>query len=178
MASFPSTPLLDDFQRRDSHTLGNRYAVVSGYYSLAILGRAAAATAGVLAFNVWRIKYRVNQQVWVQIKDGDNVERVWLAVRLNSVTPTDGYLCVIAPGTPYWQGTLYRWGGTTPLYAPLSLGVSALASGDLLGLDAHDRQLTLWYGAAPGAAAAVGTWTDAGLLERGYIGIGAQAKLS
>lgn len=178
MSGFPNTPVLDAFQRRDSHTLGNRYASATGYHSLAVFDRTAAAPVGTLCFNVWRIKYRANQQVWVRLAADDNIEALWLAVRLDAQDPADGYVCIVGVEAGVWKGRLYRWGSSTALYDPITLGVAALNAGDILGLDAQGERLTLWYWPVWGAPTVMGTWFDTGLLARGYIGIGAQGKLA
>ena len=124
---------------------------------------------------MYRRRWRVNQQVWVRVRTvDDNVAAIYLAFRLNSTVPTDGYLCVLQIELGVWTARLYRYGTGAEIGLPISLGVANLLVGDYIGIDAQGPYYTLWFYPTWGAPTSMGQWYDTGILQQGWIGLGGE----
>ena len=153
--SFPTTSVLDDFNRADSSTLGANYAADPynfGHSSCQILSNQVAknVTDG---SNYWSAAtFGPDSESYIDLPTLPTVETV-LGVRLLSpaTTGVDGYLLLESIGSPDgWSIFRVDNGGLTQLGATVSQDISA---GDSIGLEVIGSTLK-------GYRKNAGTWAE------------------
>lgn len=171
--TFPAAAVILDTFNRASNGLGDNWGTVTGYETLHVVNdnSAGALDAG-SAFNYWSAKeFDAHQEVYavVAIAGRD----LWLGFRLQTPGASpDGYRveCRHIGGAVY--AYLVRVNTEIEIGSRISMGITALAAGDAVGVDANGSTITLYYMASGGAWASVGSWTDSTISDGGYIGLG------
>lgn len=165
--AFPTTSLLDDFNRANAATLGANWStgVESGYSDLNILSNQAYAPTGTEG-NVWGTQFAADQEAWVTVNalPASSIARLYARVQnpgtgsLNcyavEMDPTGGYLVKFVAGGSTFIGS----------------GGFGFSPGDKVGISCIGTSIT-YYVYSGGSWASQDVVVDSSVSGAGYIGL-------
>lgn len=176
--SFPTTVVLDDFNRADvgpppsaSWSTTGAFSAVGTQHSV-ISNRLGKTVTGFHSV-YWLTSFAANQEVRVivPVLPAGNEQVVFLLARLQTpgTAGVDGYGLNVskAAGADTWDFYRIDNGAQTVL----SSFTQEIAAGDGIGLKLVGTQLQAWFKSGAGAWTMVGTQTDATYNTTGYIGL-------
>ena len=166
--AFPTTGLVDDFNRADSATLGANWGILNAFLTLQIVSNAATTTAGSNSGSYWSAAtFGADSEVFFTLAtlptDGfDTFVRV--------TTPTglfDGYGHETSIGAPD-ANQIYRWDNATA--TPLGSAASQdYAAGEITGLEVIGSDIKMFRFSGGSWAQVGSTQTDATYGTAGNI---------
>jgi hypothetical protein len=161
--AFPTTTVLDDFNRANATTLGaNWSASVFGSSNLGITSNAAAPQAAAYHGNRWNVAtYGADSEVGVTLSTVVGGVEILLRVTSPGSTTTNAYSLFgndsASPGTGKWTINSYTAGAFTQLNA--TPYTQTVANGDKIGLEAigaSPTTLQAYYQASGGSWVTLG----------------------
>lgn len=170
--AFPTTPILDNFNRADSGPpAGPNWTTPAGYTGWKVLSNLCAPSAGTAVsyagyWNVSNFGPDCEAYITWTTRGGTNDE-VDLWLRADTALSGTGYFCEFFGAS---NVRVYKNGTETAPNLILSL-TQAISSGDGLGFSAVGSLLTVWYKPSAGSWTSIGSVTDTTHTGSGTIGI-------
>lgn len=170
--AFPTTPILDNFNRADSGTLGSNWTI-SGDVDLAISSNQAAPSSAA-AFNndYYNVKTFLNCEAYVTVNvKPTNGDLMGLQARFQSGGETY-YLEIISDaGTDTWA--LGYFDGISSGFE-LDSGTQEITNGDSFGIACIGSSIQAWYKSGAGAWTLLSSKEDTTLTADGFLGLYAE----
>ncbi len=171
--AFPTTSILDAFNRADENPLGNgtwsALSIIGGTARLKLVTNQAAGTTAGLNSNYWSAAtFGPDTEVFATIPTlSGNTHDVYLRLANAGSASVNGYM--VEADALGGTVTVYRIDASTPtaLGAPISQTITAA---DSLGASIVGSTITAWYKVGAGAWTSLGTRSDATYSAAGNIG--------
>jgi hypothetical protein len=174
-ASFPTTPILDNFNRANE---GPPPSANWTSFHTFIAGKVSSNTCivnGASTAQYWNPKVFIpDEEVYMKISTkpaNGNVARLCLRIQGANLATEDGYQLHFAADAGTDIITIRKVSsGTSSVLLTIS-PAQEVSSGDSLGFSAVGSTLTAWYKSGSGAWVSLGSTTDSSFPSGGYIGM-------
>lgn len=168
--AFPTTSILDNFNRADESPATGWPGVVDGNYSqsLKVVSNQGACIDATDAYPYWGTSYAADQEGWITVIGSGFCS---LYARLNPIAnaSVDGYEVEVDIAGDAVNIKRVDGAVSTLLGASIS---QAFASGDAIGIECIGNDVSAYYKPAAGAwSSSLGTRTDATYNQAGYPGL-------
>lgn len=183
-AAFPSTPVLDNFNRANEDPLSgggnwagpilpglNQMKVVSNgiMQSLTVALQSGTSYWNVTTFGPGSEVYFELPTVWA---NNSSDVWTWCNGQSENTASVDGYAMVAGRSTGSWEWYLYRLDNGTWTQLGASLGTQLLSAGDALGIECGSTGIfQTYYKASGGSWATLGTTRTDTTYTSGHIGL-------
>lgn len=183
-ASFPTTAVLDDFNRANEgpppSANWSEITAISSGSSLVVVSNQLESNLGANRTGYWNPStFGPDSEVRIKIPTkGSGVASTRLYLRLNNPTNAGTVTSYLAIATPSGSIYFYRIDGG-PTYVQLGGTISqTVTDGDSFGASIVGSTFTIYYKVGAGAWAALDTRTDATYSGAGYLGVGIDQSVS
>jgi len=180
--AFPTTDLLDEFNRANENPLGNgdwTCPLFSGADTISIVSQVVAPNGTGIASGYWdNTTFGPDAEAYATISTKATIgEFVFVRMTSPGGGATDGYICEIVTDAGADFFVVLRFDNDVPtlLDSPIEQEVSA---GDSFGIEAIDSTLTVYYKAAAGSWTALDTRDGSAYTSAGYIGLGFDTEVN
>jgi hypothetical protein len=170
--AFPTTPVLDNFNRTEA-PLSNGGTWTSPIYTgdgaLQANGTIAIPNGAVVGEDYWNVATFTDAEVYCDLVANGTDKGVYLYFRLvGAPAPTAGYVLSFLPG----NGTINLINAATGATISGIATGHTMADGDSIGASIIGSTITGYYKPAAGSWTVGGTWTNTTFAAAGNIGIG------
>lgn len=173
--TFPSTSILDNFNRGSENPIAGGWSADPVYFGLSTARivsntlRARNTGSDTIAHPYWNTTFAANQEAYVTVADASVVSEVFVLCRATDVNTASYLNDLYAVRMTGGNFSLVETINSTD--TDLATVAQALSSGDSLGIRCNGTTISGWYKASGGSWVKLLQVTDGSLTGSGFIGI-------